>query len=120
MGILDGLIGQMMGQFEAQMLPGLLQKALAQTSLGSLQGLLEKLRASGLGPQVDSWLGRGANQPVTADQLEKALGDKTVEKISTTLNMPPDQIFGFLAKWLPTIIDALSPGGRLSPVPPAS
>ena len=109
----------MMGQFEAQVLPGLLQKALAGTSLGSLQGLIDKLRASGLGPQVDSWLGRGANQPVTADQLEHALGDKAVEKISTTLNMPPDQIFGFLAKWLPTIIDALSPNGQLQQPAPA-
>ncbi len=118
MGILDGLFGQMMGQFEAQVLPGLLQQALAHTNLGSLQGLIDKLRASGLGPQVDSWLGRGANQPITADQLEKALGDSVVEKISTTLNMPPDQIFGFLAKWLPTIIDTLSPNGTLQ-APPA-
>ncbi|MDE2362135.1 MAG: DUF937 domain-containing protein [Hyphomicrobiales bacterium] len=113
MGLLDGLLGQVMGQFEANVLPGLLQKALAQTNLGSIQGLLDKLRASGLGPQVDSWLGRGANQPITADQLEHALGDKVVDKLSTTLNMPPDQIFGFLAKWLPTIIDALSPNGQL-------
>jgi uncharacterized protein YidB (DUF937 family) len=118
MGILDGLLGQVMGQFEAQVLPGLLQGALAKTSLGSLSGLLDKLRASGLGPQVDSWLGRGANQPVTADQLEKALGPTVVEKLSTTLNMPPDEIFGFLAKWLPTIIDALSPSGQLQ-APPA-
>ena len=102
-----------MGQFEANMLPGLLQAALAKTNLGSIQGLLDKLRASGLGPQVDSWLGRGANQPITADQLEKAIGPTVVEKISTTLNMPPDQIFGFLAKHLPTLIDALSPNGQL-------
>ena len=51
-------------------------------------------------------------------KVEKALGDSVVEKISTTLNMPPDQIFGFLAKWLPTIIDTLSPNGTLQ-APPA-
>ena len=120
MGLLDGLIGQVMGQIEASVLPGLLQKALAGTSLGSLQGLLDQLRASGLGTQVDSWLGRGPNQPVTAEQLENAIGPAVVEKISTTLNMPPDQIFGFLAKWLPTVIDALSPHGQLqAPAPHA-
>jgi uncharacterized protein YidB (DUF937 family) len=27
--------------------------------------------------------------------------------------MPPDQIFGFLAKHLPDVIDALSPHGTL-------
>ena len=118
MGILDGLLGAVMGQFEANMLPGLLQTALAQTNLGSLQGMLDKLRAAGLGAQVDSWLGRGPNQPITAEQLETALGPTIVDKISGTLNMPPDDIFGFLAKHLPTLIDALSPNGTLQQVPP--
>lgn len=118
MGMFDGLMGGVLGELEAQVLPGLLSKALAGTSLGSIQGLLDKLRQSGLGPQVSSWLGSGANQPITAQQLEAALGEGVVEKISTTLNMPPDEVFGFLAKHLPTLIDALSPQGTLKPVPP--
>jgi uncharacterized protein YidB (DUF937 family) len=113
MGIFDGLASGVLGQVEAQVLPGLLSKALAGTSLGSLQGLLDKLSQSGLGPQVASWLGSGPNQPITAEQLEAALGDGVVEKISTALNMPPDQIFGFLAKHLPAVIDTLSPHGTL-------
>jgi uncharacterized protein YidB (DUF937 family) len=113
MGIFDNLTGGVLGQLEAQLLPGFLSKALAQTSLGSLQGLLDKLSQSGLGPQIASWLGNGSNQPITAEQLEKALGDGVVDKISTELNMPPDQIFGFLAKHLPAVIDALSPHGTL-------
>ena len=115
-GIFDGLAGGILSEFETQLLPGLLSKALAQTSLGSLQGLLDKLRQSGLGPQVASWLGSGPNQPITPEQLEKALGDGVVEKISSTLNMPPDQIFGFLAKHLPSVIDALSPHGELKQI----
>src|SRR4051812_6207751 len=97
MSFFSNVLGGLLSEAESQILPGLLQKALAQTSLGSLQGLLDKLRASGLGPQVQSWLSGGTNQPITAQQLESALGDKVVDKISGTLNMPPDQIFGFLA-----------------------
>jgi uncharacterized protein YidB (DUF937 family) len=48
--------------------------------------------------------------------LEKAVGDGVVEKISTTLSMSPDQVFSFLAKHLPAVIDALSPHGTLKPV----
>jgi uncharacterized protein YidB (DUF937 family) len=117
MGLLDGLrgaLGGMLGQAEAQVLPELLSKALAGTSAGSLQGLLDKLRQAGLGPQVASWLGSGPNQPITAAQLETALGDDVVERISM-LNMPPDQIFGFLAEHLPAVIDRLSPQGMLQP-----
>ena len=113
MGIFDELTGGILGEVEAQVLPGLLSKALSQTKLGSLQGLLDKLRQSGLGPQVSSWLGSGPNQPITAEQLEAALGDGVVEKVSSILNMPPDQIFTFLAKHLPAVIDALSPNGTL-------
>jgi uncharacterized protein YidB (DUF937 family) len=114
-GIFDGLEGGLLGAVETQLLPGLISKALAQTNLGSLQGLLDKLRQSGLGPQVASWLGSGPNQPITAEQLENALGDGVVENVSSALNMPPDQIFGFLAKHLPAVIDALSPHGELKP-----
>jgi uncharacterized protein YidB (DUF937 family) len=115
-GLLDGLkgaLGGILGQAEQQVLPELLSQALAGTSVGSLQGLLERLKASGLGPQVSSWLGSGPNQPITAEQLEGALGDDVVNKISSTLNMPPDQIFGFLAEHLPALIDRLSPNGTL-------
>jgi uncharacterized protein YidB (DUF937 family) len=115
MGIFDGLTGSILGDLEAKLLPELLSKALANTSLGSLQGLLDKLQQSGLGPEVASWLGSGANQPITAEQLEKALRDGVVDKISTTLNMPPDEVFGFLAKHLPAVIDVLSPHGTLKP-----
>ena len=117
MGIFDSITGGLLGEAEANLLPGLLSKALAGTNIGSLQGLLDKLRQSGLGPEVSSWLGSGPNQPITAQQLEAALGDGVVAKISSTLNMPPDQIFGFLAKHLPAVIDALSPQGTLKPAP---
>ncbi|MDE2578494.1 MAG: DUF937 domain-containing protein [Hyphomicrobiales bacterium] len=113
------MLDDVLGQFEAQVLPGLLQKALAGTDLHNLSGLLDKLRASGLGPQVNSWLGRGPNQPITAQQLEQALGPQIVASVSQTLNMAPDTVFGFLAKFLPMIIDTLSPNGTLQ-APPAT
>lgn len=116
MGLLDGLkgaLGGVLGEAEQQVLPQLLSRALAGTSIGSLQGLLDRLRAAGLDQQVSSWLGNGPNQPITAAQLEAVLGDDVVAKISSTLNMPPDEIFGFLAAQLPALIDRLSPHGKL-------
>jgi uncharacterized protein YidB (DUF937 family) len=114
MGLFDSLRGAL-GGAENEILAKTLSSALSETSLGSLQGLLEKLRASGLGPQVQSWLGSGPNQPITAQQLETVLGPTIVNKIADTLNMPPDQIFDFLAAHLPAVIDMLSPQGTLKP-----
>jgi uncharacterized protein YidB (DUF937 family) len=116
MGLFDSfktLVGGVLGEAEQQALAGGLSSALAGTQLGSLDGLLDKLRQSGLGPQVQSWLGGGPNQPITADQLEAALGPAIVDKISSTMHLPPDQVFGFLAAHLPALIDRLSPNGSV-------
>ncbi|WP_044457106.1 YidB family protein [Pandoraea vervacti] len=43
-------------------------------SLGGLGGLTQILSQGGLGEAVNSWVGTGANQPVTADQVTQALG----------------------------------------------
>jgi uncharacterized protein YidB (DUF937 family) len=121
MAILDqlrSLLGAVTGAAEAQMLPQLLDKVLAASGIGSLQGLLERLRAAGLDRQVESWLSGGPSEPITPQQLEAALGDGIVARISDALDMPPDDIFGPLASALPGLIDRLSPHGRLE-LPPA-
>ena len=72
MGLFDNLGGAikgLAGQAEAAALPALLSAVLAKTDLKDMQGLLDKLQQSGLGPQVSSWLGDGKNLPITADQL---------------------------------------------------
>ena len=71
-GVLKGLAGQQ-GQAGGGGLGGILGQVLANTDLGSLGGLLQQLQKSGLGPQVSSWLGNGANLPISVDQLRQAL-----------------------------------------------
>ena len=61
-GVLKGLAGQQ-GQAGGGGLGGILGQVLGNTDLGSLGGLLDQLQKSGLGPQVSSWLGNGANLP---------------------------------------------------------
>ena len=50
-GIFDELTSGLLGDLAAKLLPELLSGALAQTSLGSLQGLLDKLFAFDDAPQ---------------------------------------------------------------------
>src|SRR5450759_2972976 len=75
MGLFDSLSGGLknaLGQAEAAAMPALISRVLAKTDLGNMQGLLNKLQQSGLGPQVASWLGDGKNMPITPDQLRTA------------------------------------------------
>ena len=71
LGGLGGLLGGQGGQ-EGQ--GGSLISVAGQLieKAGGLQGLLGILQQHGLGDAVQSWVGTGANQPVSGDQLGQA------------------------------------------------
>jgi uncharacterized protein YidB (DUF937 family) len=83
----------------------------AVQSEGGLDGLMGKLRAAGLGDQVDSWVSTGANQPVSPEQLSAALGPDTVKKLSSSSGIDITKLLPLLAAFLPQIIDMLTPNG---------
>src|SRR6266849_5443171 len=123
MGLFDNLGGSfkdIVGQVEAAAVPALVSAVLAKTDLGSLQGIVTKLQQGGLNDQVRSWLGSGANLPVTPDQLRSALGNQQVQQIARQLGLPVDQALEVLSQHLPTAVDQASPNGTLQPVQPAS
>jgi uncharacterized protein YidB (DUF937 family) len=101
------------GQLDSQELPVILSQVLGRTDLGSIGGLLQQLQQSGLGAQVASWLGNGANMPITVDQLKNALGDQQVQQLARSLGLPVDQVLAQLSQHLPGAIDHMSPNGTL-------
>ena len=108
--VLKGMAGQ---SGEASGLPAILAQVLRNTDLGSVGGLLQQLQNSGLGTQVTSWLGNGANLPVSVDQLRAALGDERVRQLATSFGIPVDQLLGQLSQHLPAAVDQMSPNGTL-------
>jgi len=93
--------------------PALLSKLLAQTDLGGLQGLVQRLQQNGLQQEVQSWLGNGANMPVTPDQLRAALGNEHVRQIAQQFGLPVDKVLDLLSQHLPQAVDEASPNGEL-------
>jgi uncharacterized protein YidB (DUF937 family) len=120
MGLLDelGLGGALkgaLGQVEAAAVPALVNAVLAKTEYKDLNGLVAKLQQSGLGPQVQSWLGNGANMPITADQLKTVLGNAQVQEVARHLGLPVDAALNMLAEHLPNVVDQASKNGQLQP-----
>jgi uncharacterized protein YidB (DUF937 family) len=112
-GVLKGLANQQGQGQGGGGLGGILGQVLSNTNLGSLGGLLDQLQKSGLGPQVSSWLGNGANLPISVDQLRQALGDDNIRQISQSLGIPIDQLLNQFSQHLPAAVDKLSPNGTL-------
>lgn len=109
-----GGLGGMIEQAGRAALPGLVEKLLP----GGLQSVLDQLSSSGLGQQVNSWLGRGENQPITVDDLRNALSNEQVRAVADRLGLPVDQALEVLAGRLPEAVDEASPDGQLK-TPPA-
>ena len=78
-----------------------------------LGGLAERFRQGGLEDIIKSWIGTGANRPVTPNQLQQALGPETVDGLSRETGLPREDLLSQLSRLLPEVIDKLSPGGRL-------
>jgi uncharacterized protein YidB (DUF937 family) len=62
---------------------------------------------------VASWLGNGANLPVSVDQLRAALGDEHVRQLAASFGIPVDQLLAQLSQHLPAAVDQMSPNGTL-------
>src|ERR1700734_2421004 len=118
MGLLDNLglgdaLKSALGQVEATALPALINAVLAKTQYHDLNGLVAALQKGGLNAQVQSWLGPGANLPVSEDQLKAVLGNSQVQDFARHLGLPVDQALKMMVQYLPDIVDKASPDGVL-------
>jgi uncharacterized protein YidB (DUF937 family) len=105
MGMLDGLLGGVVGAEMVTVVNGLIEKH------GGVQGIVAQLEQQGLGGTVRSWVGSGANQPITADQIHQAFGSDTVKQLAARVGMSPEDLAAKLSQILPQAIDKLTPGG---------
>jgi uncharacterized protein YidB (DUF937 family) len=80
---------------------------------GGLAGLVQTFQQNGLGEIVNSWVGTGQNQPISADQLQSVLGGQQVQQLAAKAGIPPDVASAKLAEYLPMIIDRLTPNGQV-------
>jgi uncharacterized protein YidB (DUF937 family) len=125
MGLLDSMLGAVLGGQGGQgagtqgglgnlgaLLPVIAGMLANDGQQGGLGGLLEKFNQAGLGEVASSWVGKGENLPISADQLNNVLGSDTIGNIAAQLGIDPAQASGALSQVLPGLIDKLTPQGQ--------
>jgi uncharacterized protein YidB (DUF937 family) len=105
----DGVLGGLVGGEMASVVNGLIEKH------GGVQGIVAQMEQQGLGATVKSWVGEGANAPMTADQVHQAFGADTIATLAAKFGLNPQDVAAKLSQILPQAIDKLTPGGVVKP-----
>ncbi len=115
MGLLDSITGSILGKLGGE------QGNMAQVALdlfnqnGGLSGILEKFKEGGLGETAASWVGTGANIPVTAEDISNVLGNGAIADLAAKFGINPETLSAQIAEHLPTVVDKLTPNGEVAP-----
>lgn len=122
MGLLDGLLGAIGGAQgqatqtndpKAMLVQAALSMLTNQSGTGGLGGLLSQFQNAGLSDVVNSWVGNGENQPVSADQVQQALGGGHLEQLAQAAGLSQDEAASHLSEILPELINKLTPNGQV-------
>jgi uncharacterized protein YidB (DUF937 family) len=108
MGLLDGLIGGVVGAEMITVVNQLIAKH------GGLPGIVSQLQQQGLGATVNSWIGTGPNQPISADQVHQTFGPEVMRELAAKTGLNPQDLAQKLSQLLPQVIDKLTPTGTVS------
>jgi OmpA-OmpF porin, OOP family len=115
MTILEPIINEVSEQFGLRGKAGPTMNALliimSNERTGGLQGFLDQFRRAGLGETVSSWVSRGSNTPITTEQLERAIGNDTVNRITSNVGVARAAGASALAYMIPRVVDLLTPEG---------
>lgn len=117
---MGGGMGSMLGGGLGAMLPTLLPAVLGM--LGGASGapnqsgvhqLVDTMQANGMGDVAGSWVGTGANRPITAAQVEQVLSPEQLARLARESGLPQDQVSQGVAAVLPDVVNTLTPDGSL-------
>jgi len=110
--IAAGLLAQKLG-VDQSMVGGIMDKLVGGGDKMDVAGLVGNLQEKGLGDIAESWLGDGANQSISADQLKDVLGAEQVTQAAAGLGTDANSLLGGLQAALPQLVDKASSGGSL-------
>ena len=107
----DGSVGTTAGAGGA--LGALLPMIASFLKNGGLNKILSGLQQQGLGSQAASWVGTGANEPVSGAQVQQVLGSDEISGIAKQLGISTERAADAVAQVLPQLVDKVSPQGEL-------
>ena len=109
-GLFSGGTGTQPGGGLSSILDGLGGTGLS----GGLGDLLNSFKDAGHGATADSWVNPAVpTQGLTPEQVQQAIGQDNLSKLSQSTGLPIDELLKRLATAIPQTVDTLTPGGQM-------
>lgn len=80
---------------------------------GGLQGIVQTLNNKGMGPQVQSWIGSGQNQPISGSDIQRVVDPAKLQQMAQQQDMSTDEFSNHVAQALPDMVDQATPEGMV-------
>jgi uncharacterized protein YidB (DUF937 family) len=107
MGLLDGVLGGVVGAGMVSVVNGIIEKH------GGVQGIVNEFEKNGLGATVRSWVGTGPNDPVSPADVHRVLGPDLLQQLAAKSGLPVQELVEKLAQVLPQAVDRMTPDGTI-------
>jgi len=107
MGMLDGLLGGIVGGGLASVVNDILERH------GGLPGVVNEFQRNGLGATVQSWVGTGPNQPISPEDIHRTLGPDLLQQLAAKSGLSVQDLAAKLAQVLPQAVDKMTPDGTM-------
>jgi uncharacterized protein YidB (DUF937 family) len=107
MGLFDGLLGGIVGAGMVSVVSEIIEKH------GGLQGVVSQFERNGLGGTVKSWVGTGPNEPISPDEVNRALGPDLLQQLSAKTGLSVQDLSQKLSQVLPQAVDGMTPSGSI-------
>ena len=112
MGLMDTLTGLLKSSGAQDKLIKSVQGMVSDGSI-SLDKFKERADQAGLGDIFDSWVGKGENKPISADQVKQAADPENLKRLADETGVSVDDAAEQLSKALPKVVDRMTPDGVL-------
>ena len=113
MALFDSVLADVAGRFGLGSLASPLLREILQLMTGQpggIGGFIERMKSSGLGPEVASWLGNPNAAPLSGQQIENAVGASVLSPIASRLGLTGGAAGAAMGYLLPRVIGLLTPG----------
>jgi len=92
---------------------GLMHDVLDMLSGQGLANLVQTMKEKGFTQIVASWVGTGENLPISAAQIQSALGNEKIAQLAQKVGLSQEEAATHLSTILPQVVDKLTPNGKV-------